>query len=569
LPTRIESDGIGSLGLNGALDVTLGISDAANPAFLAYVLAFGGAAVVAFASVGRARRIDDPDTRRGLVALLVTSGAWAASHVGFIAAPTEWIAIAFYEAGLIVGLAAVGPWLYFCSAYTGRSLHRNRMVRRIALAGFLVIVAVKVANPVHQLYFTTEFVSTPFPHTTIHNGMLHWLVMGLSYALSTVGFFMLFELFSQVSYRTRPLAVLVGIAGLPLLLDVAGFASPALLDITYEPIGVAAFAVGILFVYLERFRTVRVAGERDVPVIVLDEDDEIHEYNESARELFPEALVPHALGTPLDATVPAVADRLDSETPIFSIEDEDGTRYYRVSTSPFTADRSRLGRLVTLVDVTEREQYRRELERQNERLEQFANTVSHDLRNPLTVAKGQLEIVRADHDRDALVEVSGALDRMEDLIDDLLMMARQGQPIEETVPASLGAVADSAWGMVDAGEATLDVEGDSRVLADPDRLQQLFENLFRNAVEHGGTDVTVSVGTLADGTGFYVADDGAGIPETERDQVLESGYTTNEDGTGFGLAIVADIADAHGWDVAVTESEDGGARFEFRGVEAA
>ncbi|MFT4889443.1 MAG: signal transduction histidine kinase [Halobacteriales archaeon] len=549
--------------------MTIGMVDAADPAFLAYVVAFGAAAVAAFASVGRARRIDDPDTRRGLTTLLVASGAWAGTHVGFIAAPAEWIAVAFYEAGLIVGLAAVGPWLYFCSAYTGRTLHRNPTYRRVAVAVFLVIVGMKVTNPVHHLYFTTEFVTTPFPHTTVHNGVLHWLVMGLSYALSFVGFFMLFELFSGVSYRSRSLAVLVLVSGAPIVLDLAGHVRPEILDITYEPLGVAALAVGALFVYLERFRTVRVAGERDVPVIVLDEDDEIHEYNESARELFPEALVPDALGTPLDATVPAVADRLDSETPIISIEDGDDTRYYRVSTSPFTADRSRLGRLVILVDVTEREQYRRELERQNERLEQFANTVSHDLRNPLTVAKGQLEIVRAADDREELVEVSKALDRMEDLVEDLLVMARQGQPIDETVPSSLDAVADSAWSMVDAREATLDVEDDVRILAAPDRLQQLFENLFRNAVEHGGADVRVSVGALGDGTGFYVADDGAGIPEEERDHVLESGYTTNEDGTGFGLAIVADIADAHGWDVAVTESEAGGARFEIRGVEAA
>ena len=549
--------------------MTIGTVDAANPAFLAYVLAFGAAAVAAFASAGRARRIDDPDTRRGLTTLLVASGAWAGAHVGFIAAPAEWIAVAFYEAGLIVGLAAVGPWLYFCSAYTGRTLHRNPTYRRVAVAVFLVIVGMKVTNPVHHLYFTTEFVTTPFPHTTVHNGVLHWLVMGLSYALSFVGFFMLFELFSGVSYRSRSLAVLVLVSGAPLVLDLAGHVRPEILDITYEPIGVAALAVGVLFVYLERFRTVRVAGERDVPVIVLDEDDAIHEYNESARELFPEALVPDALGTPLDATVPRIADRLDSETPIFSIEDGDGTRYYRVSTTPFTAGRSRLGRLVTLVDVTEREQYRRELERQNERLEQFANTVSHDLRNPLTVAKGQLEIVRAADDREELVEVSEALDRMETLVEDLLVLARQGQPIDETVPTSLDAVAGSAWSMVDAREATLDVEDDVRILAAPDRLQQLFENLFRNAVEHGGADVRVSVGPLGDGTGFYVVDDGAGIPEEERDHVLESGYTTNEDGTGFGLAIVADIADAHGWDVAVTESEAGGTRFEIRGVEAA
>ncbi len=109
----------------------------------------------------------------------------------------------------------------------------------------------------------------------------------------------------------------------------------------------------------------------------------------------------------------------------------------------------------------------------------------------------------------------------------------------------------------------------------------MFENLFRNSVEHGSTSsrtesddsvehgrcadgaapVTVSVGTTDDG--FYVADDGVGIPPEERDDVFERGYTTSDTGTGFGLAIVVEVAQAHGWSVSVTESEDGGARFEF------
>jgi signal transduction histidine kinase len=329
------------------------------------------------------------------------------------------------------------------------------------------------------------------------------------------------------------------------------------------------FAVGVLFVYLERFQAVRMAGERDVPVIVVNEDGEIHEYNDSAHELFPDALTPDAIDASLDEVVPLVDDRLDADMPIFSDEGDEGTHYYRVSTSPFTAGQTRLGRLVTLVDVTHREQYRRELERQNERLEDFASMVSHDLRNPLTVAKGQLEIARADSDREELAEASVALDRMEDLIEDLLAMARQGQPVENTEPVSLGAVANSAWTMIEADGASLEVGDDAIVLADPDRLQQLFENLFRNSLEHGESVGTVAVGPLADDSGFFVADDGVGISESERDEVFESGYTTNEDGTGFGLAIVTDIADAHEWDVEVTGSESGGARFEIRGVEAA
>jgi signal transduction histidine kinase len=90
---------------------------------------------------------------------------------------------------------------------------------------------------------------------------------------------------------------------------------------------------------------------------------------------------------------------------------------------------------------------------------------------------------------------------------------------------------------------------------------------MRNAVEHGGDDVTVAVGALNDG--FYVEDDGAGISEADREDVFEPGYSTSEDGTGFGLSIGKRVADAHGWNVRVTDGSDGGARFEIIGVEFA
>jgi len=238
-----------------------------------------------------------------------------------------------------------------------------------------------------------------------------------------------------------------------------------------------------------------------------------------------------------------------------------------MTVTPFSADSSRLGSVASLTDITEQESYRRELERQNERLEQFASMVSHDLRNPLNVAtlRAETALDKQEEDED-LAAVKEALDRMEVLIDDLLTLARQGQPIEETEPVSLSTIATQAWRMVDTTESELVVDGDRTFLVDSDRLQQLFENLFRNTIEHGGPDLTVQVGRLDDGS-FFVADDGVGIPEDERESVFESGFTTSEDGTGFGLSIVHEIADAHGWNVSITESENGGARFEIRGVE--
>ena len=89
----------------------------------------------------------------------------------------------------------------------------------------------------------------------------------------------------------------------------------------------------------------------------------------------------------------------------------------------------------------------------------------------------------------------------------------------------------------------------------------MLENLLRNSLEHGGETVTVTIGDID--RGFYVEDDGPGIPPEERDRVFDAGYSTNSEGTGFGLSIVSDVAEAHGWNVTVTEGRSGGARFEI------
>ncbi|RLM51652.1 PAS domain-containing protein [Halorubrum sp. Atlit-28R] len=204
-----------------------------------------------------------------------------------------------------------------------------------------------------------------------------------------------------------------------------------------------------------------------------------------------------------------------------------------------------------------------ELHRQNERLDEFASVVAHDLRNPLAVAQGFLDLAEETGDPDHFERVGSALDRTERLVDDLLALSRGETAVEDAEAVDLQAVTTEAWGYVDTAAASLAVADElPTVTGDPGRLTQLFENLFRNAVEHGGRDVSVTVGG-ADDDGFYVADDGPGIPRARRDEVLRHGVTSSAEGTGFGLSIVADIARTHGYIVSVEESADGGARFEF------
>ncbi|KAA9408968.1 response regulator [Haloarcula hispanica] len=259
---------------------------------------------------------------------------------------------------------------------------------------------------------------------------------------------------------------------------------------------------------------------------------------------------------------------------------------------------------VTLVELMgnwvsyeqERERREQELTRERNRLEEFASVVSHDLRNPLNVAFGRLTLVDEAYDGDPehVEALRRSLERMDELIDDVLALARGGHKVIDATEASLDDIITAAWDTVESSDATLERrDTDVRITGDQTRLQQLFENLFRNSVEHGSTSsrtesddsvehghsltgaddsdsddhVTVRVGTLSDGRGFYVADDGPGIPEDERDEMFERGYTTSDDGTGFGLAIVSEIVDAHGARITVSESEDGGARFDVTGIQ--
>ncbi|AQL42785.1 hypothetical protein BV210_08710 [Halorientalis sp. IM1011] len=227
------------------------------------------------------------------------------------------------------------------------------------------------------------------------------------------------------------------------------------------------------------------------------------------------------------------------------------------------------GFVVNSRDITELREHEQELAHQNEQLERIRSVVSHDLQNPLNVAKTTLDLAAEDFDDpdrrggvpDHLDRLGRALDRMDAIISDMLTMAEQGQRVAETEPVDLELVARAAWEMAGDDHATLRIEDAPTIRADESRLQQLLENLFHNSVLHGDTDVTVAVGTTAaesdDGSvvDLYVEDDGPGIPDEEYEKVFESGYSTAEEGSGFGLAIVDGIARAHGWEVEITDPD--------------
>lgn len=221
------------------------------------------------------------------------------------------------------------------------------------------------------------------------------------------------------------------------------------------------------------------------------------------------------------------------------------------------------GFVINSRDITESRERETELKRQKNQLENMKKSITHDLRSPLNVAFGSLDLYLDTGEMEQIDRLERALHRINQIIDQMVELSNQGSEITEMEMVRLEDVAIAAWEMVETKGARLEIEDSKQFSADPGRLQQLFENLIRNAIEHGGEKVIITVGTTE--SGFYIEDSGAGIPEEHLDKIFEPGYSTGGN-MGYGLAIVKQIALGHGWEIDVTEGSDGGARFEVTGI---
>jgi len=228
---------------------------------------------------------------------------------------------------------------------------------------------------------------------------------------------------------------------------------------------------------------------------------------------------------------------------------------------------------VIYTDISAQKDRERELERRGRKLEEFADAAAGDLRDWLNEARAYLVIAEETGDREDMAAVRHAHERMARLVDDLETLTDAETGVDPE-PVDLSTAATRAWAGVETGAVNLDVEAGT-VEADPDRLDDLLQQLVRNVVDHATTDdplaegletdsgLTVAVGPLSRAEGFYVEDTGVGIPSGQRDRVFDPGHTTDEDAAGLGLGVVRDVVDAHDWSVRVREGTAGGARFEF------
>lgn len=230
---------------------------------ITYALGFGGAMVVCLAGIPRAGRLESGDATLGLRVLLSVSALWAGLQLVKILVSTDALVIAFFLVAQTVGFASVGAWVYFCSAYAGHDFHRRPIYWIAGIALYGVVSAVKLTETIHGGYFDGGVTSEPFHHYGVDPGVLFWSVVVVTYALVGVGLFTLLGQFRSSDRSTTVVSTVAVAAVLPAVPTVVAFARPELLvPLDYEPLGVAAFVVGMLYVAEPTFREVHEAALR-------------------------------------------------------------------------------------------------------------------------------------------------------------------------------------------------------------------------------------------------------------------------------------------------------------------
>jgi signal transduction histidine kinase len=532
-------------------------------------------------------------------------GARTASDVAHGVVGEVWTLLAVLAAlNPLLELWTLLTFVVFAGRYAGIERLTGRRARRASIAVGALAAAVVATNPLHGLV-VEQFLrlSIPFTHVGVQRGVLGVGLVGLNVALLLLGAGLLaYAMTAGIRPAWWPATVLAlalsqGLLVVGLQLRLGG----VMPQYDYTAIGLASFLFLTTLALVEHgLRRIEVVAREDVlddiedAVVLLDTDGTVRTYNAAATRLVRGIETGDPFFERFDALDRDTLQSESGETAVsFDPDERDwlapsddatpgalgppstpGQRRHFVVHTEYVTRRTTdvIGHAVRFVETTALERRSRELERKNDQLDTFAETVSHDLRNPLNVATGSLQLATEAAEDDppdvdaavaSLERVSAALDRMATIIDDILALVDTADPVTDTDPVDFEAVTRAAWATVDTRAATLEFAGGGQIVADETRLQRLLENLVRNAVDHVGDDVTIEIGLTADG--FAVADDGPGIPADERDRIFEHGYTTGADGTGLGLSIVRQLAEAHGWAIGLEPDADG-AKFVVTGA---
>lgn len=538
------------------------------------VSVFALSAVACFAAMLRGTPLKKRDARLGLQALLATVGVWGLLQALQMATRSETLASGLFTAALIVGFGTVWAWLYFCSAYAGLGYHNDIRVQAIGLVTYGVFSIIKVTNPIHGQYFRGELVTDPYIRLLVDQQPIYWISFALAYVLTGVGFYILYQFFRRSDRSATTLGILVGITGLSIIPKAISAGYPELLpELSYEPIGVAVFALGVVYIVEDTFLDLeaptrqQMLEESDEAIVTIADDGRVHDYNERALEFLPG--LNGSIGNEKDLEAALSIEIPRDQSTVVTLEQAGEQRYLLVTRRTLSIGPHELGYAVLIQDVTTSERRRQELERHNEQLEEMAGAIAHELRNSVAIIEGYLneaseriESGKQKDAREAVKVASETTNRMERVIDQLHSLTKYAQSIDKHMKIELRPVVEEAHRTVNP-EFNVKLEREGTIHGAPKRIQDLFVNAFEFAKYNEATSVTVA---LQDET-LTITDDGKYTSSEYGDLLVEYEASAPTPDAGMLLPNVKTLARVHGWSLEIDEEYDQGVQYHITGID--
>ncbi|MCL9817504.1 histidine kinase N-terminal 7TM domain-containing protein [Natronocalculus amylovorans] len=570
--------------------------------YVAGMIAYAGSALIgSLLAIALLVKYDrrQPSFTFGLFLLVI--GFWAATYVGYLIASTEQWLLFFIQLSYLSVVSAPIVWVVFAIQYTDREAWLSR--QRIVLLSVVpaVVLALVWTAPFHSLFYADTLV------TTINGVVLldtppavgHRINIIYAYGLLLIGSALIVaEIFTKNQLYRRQSLVLLACLSAPWVANAVfhlGMQPIPTADLTPVVFVLTGIPLAILVQRSELTGFVPIAHERvfhtlEDPVFVISSSNRILDANRAAHTLFDADFPTRSLeGSDITDVLPQTllsAGGLHPklETAMECVITINGTsrQYIARVRRVYPNRKTQHGSIVSLTDITLQKRQQESVNAKNEQLERLASVISHDLSTPLATGESLLHLIKSDLDSPQ-AEVKQSIDDLETVhrrlrvfAEGLPTLARESTDVETPTNCDLECIARNAWEVVDTDDLTLSIDSTAQLWADASRLQQAFENLFTNVAEHGTTNnrtesdnnnrqpsaTTVRIGQLSTGSGFYIEDNGPGIPVDRREDMLEFGVSTGS-GSGYGLAIVRTIIEAHGWSLSITEGTTGGARFEI------
>lgn len=536
--------------------------------------AFMIGAIISYILIYKSQKINDKHMRRSLGLLSFVAGTWALSSSLEVFIDITVAVEVFHTIGLMSSLFSVLFWLYFASAFSNKSYHTNNFYINTSFLTVFSIISLKISNSVHELYYEINIVSEPFTYVEIVHYGLNQYILLIAYISSIAGFYWIYSVFKlntgTIKKRHRYALSIIFIA--PLLTGYATLDSAILPSLNYDSFGIILSLLVIYFVIpksVDDFRqtqTRNIINKLEIPMIIIDGENKLVEFNDLSKRILD--LGDNNIGENLEDIYPEMYDKSYLKETI-----DIKQKSYTLTMFKIDANVSKNGpnKVIIFNNITQLQKEKDKIAKKNDQLSQFADAITHELRNTIHIADGHIEVAASqikgiDNIDEHSKEISlNSLDIAGDIVDRVIRISEDLNELSKTGQYDSPSEQFHSFrnitkkGIKKALEKEdmdfdYDIIGSGQVKIHEDRYYTLIRKALQFAYNNQADKITFKI----DDRQIEIYDDGNKFKEGSEDTLFEYGTASPSSQTGSILPVIKTICTAHDLEVTgVTDYEDG------------